>query len=169
MMAVMARGTHNSPLVRITWSDAVSGNTRSTFKQEEPLELRCGVTFEPNFWTSFESSSYFFTLRVFRNGSIHKVHQFSGDTRTLPGAPGAQLWVGGHFGRAIQATGSGPVRFTGEMFFSRSGGVSNGTSQWAMTPNDHGLFVEFLEFGETGMETTRFVGGAGTPAGTPTS
>ena len=167
----MARSPFNSPLCEFTWSDIVSGNRRSVFLQEQPLEVRFGLTFEPNFWPSFDSGDYFFWLRVFRNGSILNVYQFSGNARAMPGGLASQQWVGVRFGQAKQITFAfGSVAVKAEIWFLRRGGVSNNASQWAMTPHEHGLFVEPLDFTEgTTLPSMTFIGGPGTPPGTPTS
>jgi hypothetical protein len=171
MMGFMARSPFNSPLCEFTWSDIVSGNRRSVFLQQAPLEVRFGLQFEPNFWSSFDSGSYFFFLRVFRNGGVLNVHQFSGDLRAMPGGLAAQQWVRVRFGQAQQITFAfGSVAVKAEIWFFRHGGVSNNASQWAMTPHDHGLFVEI--FDDTEFFTSpsmAFIGGPGTPPGTPTS
>ena len=168
----MARSPHNSPLVRVAWSDAVSGTRRSTFKRNDPLELRFGLEFEPGFWTSFESSTLFFLVHTFRFGNLAKRLQLTLTTLDLPGAPAPQLGLGMRLARArqaqIDANVGGSLTFRGEFWFTRFGGTSQGLSQWAMAPDDHAFLLEPFdnEFPE-GVESLTLVGGAGTPPGTP--
>ena len=165
----MARSPFNSPLVQIVWTDAVSGNTRSTFKHNDPIELRFGVQFEQNFWTSFEFALYWLVVSTFRNGTFIKRYVLDGDIRNLPGAPASQLWVGMRFARARQLSdATGTVTFRGELWISRSGGSSNGLDQWAMAPREHALLLKLFDFEPPDFhESLTLVGGPGTPPGTP--
>ncbi len=173
----MARSPHNSPLVQMVWTDAVSGNTRSTFRLDEALELRFGLEIEPNFWTSFESSRFHLFVQTFRFSSEPaQFFQLTADTEDLAGAPANQLWVGIHFERALQTQkenilGGNTMGFRGHVWFSRSGGVSNGLAQWASSPFVHEYLLD--PFGGVPDpitdETFTLVGGAGTPPGTPVS
>jgi hypothetical protein len=168
----MARSPFNSPLVQIVWTDAVSGNTRSTFKRNDPLELRFGVRFEQNFWSSFEFASYWLVVSTFRQGTFITRYVLNGDIRTLPGAPASQLWVGMRFARAGQLSPgtwfSGTLTFRGELWISRSGGASNGLDQWAMAPREHAFLLKLFDFDPPEFtESLTLVGGPGTPPGTP--
>jgi hypothetical protein len=166
----MARSRFNSPLVRISWTDAVSGNHRSSFDPELPLELRFGVDFEPSFWTSFDHATCFAAYTVYRFGVFtHRFDQLI-DARSLPGAPGSQLWIGLRLGRAAQAT-----MFYGDLmtwqphvWFARLGGSGDGVTQWAVTP-DHSAFLVEQFSQEQGFDSQQQTGGAGTPPGTPSS
>ena len=164
----MARSPFNSPLVQIVWTDAVSGNTRSTFNRNKPLQLRFGVRFEQNFWTSFEFASYWLVVSTFHHGTFMKRHILNGDLLALSGAPAAQLWVGMRFGRAAQVSDfTGSATFRGEIWISRSGGTSNGLDQWAMAPREHAFLIEMFDFElPHGQESLTLVGGPGTPSGT---
>jgi hypothetical protein len=168
MMAGMARSRHNSPLVRIAWTDAVRGNHRSSFDPELPIELRIGLTFQPSFWTSFDYSSCAVAYTVFRFGAYVRRFDQLTNTRELRGAPGAQLWIGLALGRATQATMyySGMVTWQAEVSFYRSGGTGNGVTQWAVTPDQSAFFVEQFST-EQGFDSQRQTGGPGTPPGTP--
>jgi hypothetical protein len=170
----MARSPFNSPLVRIAWTDAVSGNKRSTFKRYEPLEIRCGLQFEPSFWTSFDFSQYWLSIYSLRSSQNMKYFVLDGVTTELAGAPAAQLWVGMRFGRGEQITdGLGYLfAFRIELMIARVGGASQGLDQWAMSPTEHGLMFDLFDFdplGSGSSESLTLVGGAGTPPGTPTS
>ena len=165
----MARSRHNSPLVRVAWTDAVSGNRRSSLDPEEPIELRFGLSFEPSFWTSFQSSIYFASWTVYRYGAYVRRFDLSGETHLLAGAPSAQLWIGLHLGRASQAAMfySGPVPWTAVTEFKRFGGPGNGVTQWAATPDQSAFMIEQFPAGDDGFDFQRQTGGPGTPLGTP--
>lgn len=172
---VMAKSPHNSPLVRVAWTDAVSGNTRSTFKLDSPLELRLGLEFEPSFWTSFQSSGFHLFVQTFRFSSDPaRFFQLTADTTELAGAPANELWVGMHFERAVQTQEQNllvgaTMGFRAHVWFSRSGGASDGLPQWASSPFMHEYLLN--PFGVVPDpitdETVTLVGGRGTPAGTP--
>ncbi len=169
MMAVMARSRFNSPLVRIAWTDAVSGNRRSSFDPQQPIELRFGLVFEPSFWTSFESSLYQANITTFRFGYVAKWFWLTGDPRELPGAPGSQLWMGLRLGRAMQASiySGETVSWQVHISFHRFGGPGGGVTQWAVTPDQSAFMVESLSAGDSGFDSQGQTGGPGTPPGTP--
>jgi hypothetical protein len=170
MMAHMARSRHNSPLVRIAWADAVSGNRRSSFDPMLPLELRIGLVFEPSFWQSFESAWYHIQFTTFRFGYVAQWFHLLGDPTDLAGAPGSQLWVGVELGVARQTNiyDGEPVNWEASASFRRWGGAGDGVTQWAVTPDRSAFFVENQSTAPfPGSERQRQTGGPGTPANTP--
>ncbi len=162
---------HHSVLCQVFWTDAVSGNRRSSVDPKDPVELRFGLKIHPNFWTSFDTSFYVVAFSICRFGTFIRQVTFTGDTETLAGAPAEQLWLGLRFGRAAQATvnnGEDLVNWSAQVFFERRGGTGNGVSQWAVTPDQSSFMVE----GEStaafpGAPSERLTGGAGIPPGTP--
>ncbi len=170
MMADMARSRHNSPLVRIAWADAVSGNRRSSFDPMLPIELRIGLVFEPSFWQSFESAWYMVQFTTFRFGYVAQWFHLLGDPTELPGAPGSQLWIGLELGRAAQATiyDGEPISWQASAEFRRWGGAGDGNTQWAVTPAQSAFFVEEESTAPFhGSAHERRTGGPGTPPNTP--
>jgi hypothetical protein len=158
--------TSNSPLCRITWTDVVHGTQHNSFLENDPLQLRLGLKFDPSFWSSFETSQFFLWFMVSRQGNVLDPHQQDGDTMSLPGAQSTELWLGLQFGVATDATTgrTGVFQFRPEIWFRRQGAGVNLLSEFATVPNDHAFAVELGGTAEFPGPGTGLVGGSGRPA-----
>lgn len=156
-------GNSHTPLCRVTWTDVVDGAQHFAFQEDQRLELRMGLEFDPSFWSSFQSSQYFLWFTMSRFGSRVANHQQGEDTMSLPGAGSTELWVGLQFDRARDATGNstGPIQFRPQIWMPRQ---SNLPSEFAVAPEDHTFVMEIGGFGELGGGgPPRLVGGPGRP------
>ena len=164
----------HSPLCEITWTETARGEERFAFEHEFPIELRFGLRFEPEFFTTAEfslGSLYFHVFQRHENAHVLRYnHVEQVVAADLPGAPGPDLWVGMSLGQAFQITAQSGVRFSGvfdfrpHVWFNRSGpGLLPG--EFAVAPEPHSFVMtsgnpsDGFEF-----ESERFVGGPGRPS-----
>jgi hypothetical protein len=157
--------TSSSPLCRVIWTDIAGGSSHLVFGDRQPIELRFGLQFDPSFWSSFGSSSFFAFFAVYRFGSLRNRHQQNGGAMSLPGAGSTELWLGLSLGRATQAiddgsggSGSGTYQFRPQIFFLRG----DAPSEFAVAPNDCSFMLDPF-IGGDGFTSEQLVGGPGHP------
>jgi hypothetical protein len=153
----------NSPLCRITWTDVVHGTQHNSFLENDPLQLRFGLEFDPAFWSSFQTSQFFLWFVVSHFGNVLERHQQDGDTMSLPGAQSTKLWLGLQFGVATDATTNliGLFQFRPEIWFRRQGAAVNLLSEFATVSNDHSFAIELGGTAEFPGPEIGLVGGSG--------
>src|SRR5262245_18627533 len=149
----MAVGTANSPLCRITWTEVVvpppplPDSTRTgqhfAFQEDDPIELRFGLKFEPSFWTSCDSAQFFAMFAVFNDDIMQSANPRQGDALNLPGAKSTEQWIGLSFGQAGQVAGRGLFQFRPQIFFLRQADDFHDVpGEFAIAPSDHTFLCE---------------------------
>jgi hypothetical protein len=170
----VALGTSNSPLCRITWTEivvpgpALPDGTRLgpgfAFKEDDPIELRCGLKFDPAFWTSCDSAQFYASFYICGGGFFRGGFEHDGAATNLPGGKSAEQWIGVSFGRARQASSwRGINLFRPEIFFLRQANDGHDVpGEFAIAPGDHAFLVE-IGGSHHSSESEHFVGGKGRP------
>lgn len=160
-------GQFNSSLCQIFWTD-VHGAQRSVFGLDEPVELRFGLRFEPSFWSSFDSSSYFVEFQVFFRGALLTSNYQDGNTLEMPGAQSEELWLGLSVGQAKEVTTNrnGIMVFRPQISFTRSSAAAGHYTfmEFARAPEDHCFLVDpYASFDGFPGGSPTVVGGSGRP------
>jgi hypothetical protein len=173
----MALGTSNSPLCRITWTDVVCpppplpDSTRTgqhfAFQEDDPIELRFGLKFDPSFWTSFDSGQFWAEFSVYYDDVLRDPHRQQGEIPNVLGGTSEEQWIGLSFGQTTQATGSPSggrlYRFRPQIFFLRfANDLHDIPGEFAIAPSDHAFLVEIGGSDYT-YPFEHLVGGSGRP------
>ena len=158
----MALGTSNTPLCRITWTDVVTPppppdservGQHFAFQEDDPIELRFGLKFEPSFWTSFDSGQFWVQFNVYWDAVLRNPHRHADDVLNLPGGKSAEQWIGRSFPKVAEATGepcSGRLyRFRPQIHFLRfAADFHDIPGEFAIAPSDHAFLVEMGGLGQ---------------------
>jgi hypothetical protein len=134
------------------------------FREADPIEFRCGLKFDPAFWTSCDSALFYASFYIYGSGLLRNTFEHNGDAMNLPGGTSAEQWIGLSLGRARQAGNwRGLNLFRPEIFFWRGADDFHDIpGEFAIAPSDHAFLVE-MGGSHHSSESERFVGGSGRP------